>query len=356
MEARGLLEKKEEIAQPSITALSVACGVLLCAKSEEWTHLVSDDSMQLTEHLINTALKEYKDGIGSSVFRFGSLFPYSMQQFFLESGTPEGYLQHCAMRKLFIEQTVKKFIERKDVRTQVVILGGGFDTLALRLHKDYPETEFFELDRGRTREIKLGAVRTLPYASVNEHLRRLGDNIHFVEADLANHTWLNTLTMQQQFSREKQTIVVAEGLTMYLSYEQILKLLNSVKYLINNKGDMIVSFMEPTHHSSYISQMFRSEAKESYSYRLEEQHVAALAQKYGFQLIGKILSIDFQYQAGNKAAEMTYLKSPEKLALENYFLLRSTEEFNEKQEVEKMKVDVPYVRRIKEISSGCVIS
>jgi len=98
--------------------------------------------------------------------------------------------------------------ELRSGATQVVILGAGFDSRALRFHRQFPKVKFFELDLPATQAIKRRLTRerigppppTLVYAPID----------------------FNTQTLDQALGRagydpKAKTVFIWEGVTYYIS-------------------------------------------------------------------------------------------------------------------------------------------
>ena len=63
-----------------------------------------------------------------------------------------GILLHYALRKRFIEESARAFLERGG--QQLVVLGAGFDTLAARIAEERPGVVCVEVDHPATQETK----------------------------------------------------------------------------------------------------------------------------------------------------------------------------------------------------------
>ncbi|HEX3528449.1 MAG TPA: class I SAM-dependent methyltransferase [Thermoanaerobaculia bacterium] len=68
-----------------------------------------------------------------------------------------GIMLHYAVRKLFLEDAVRAALTTSSGDSgilQVVVLGAGLGTLALRLHRERPDVRFFECDHPATQRFK----------------------------------------------------------------------------------------------------------------------------------------------------------------------------------------------------------
>ena len=135
----------------------------------------------------------------------------------VESLVLPGIQLHYLLRKLALEEFVRTSIA--EGTKQVVVFGAGLDTLAGRLHGEFPTTSFIEVDHPCTQEIKI---------------RLLGDwietdpNLHFLPVDFSQQTLDKLLMESPHFESGLSTLFLAEGLLMYLFPEKIDLLLRFV--------------------------------------------------------------------------------------------------------------------------------
>jgi methyltransferase (TIGR00027 family) len=111
---------------------------------------------------------------------------------------------HYAVRKLWLEVAAREAL--RDGFRQVVVLGAGFDTLALRLSGEFADVLCVEIDHPATQRVKVDALRARGGSSENLMLRPL---------DLASET-LDTALRDTPLQHGERTLFVAEGLLMYL--------------------------------------------------------------------------------------------------------------------------------------------
>lgn len=131
-------------------------------------------------------------------------------------------------RKAYMDKSVRDAIEKSDV-TQVLIVGGGYDTLAMRLAWKFPSVTFFELDHPATGKVKDHVLTKMGKAP----------NMHVIRSDLTKVTLKDALltSMGSKYDVTKKTVTVAEGLTMYLSETDNKKLFSSVSEVVG-KGSL----------------------------------------------------------------------------------------------------------------------
>jgi methyltransferase (TIGR00027 family) len=101
----------------------------------------------------------------------------------------------------------------------VVILGGGLDTLALRLHREFPAVRFLELDHPATQRLKREVI---------ERDRLAGANLMLVPADFARQSLQEVLALPSGYLPTRKTAFVCEGVLMYLAPEEVDRLFDSI--------------------------------------------------------------------------------------------------------------------------------
>lgn len=117
------------------------------------------------------------------------------------------YALHMARRKQVMERWARESIGNS-IR-QIVVIGAGFDALAIRLAKEFPALHCFELDVPDTQNAKRHAL--------GAHSLHVPDNMHFIACDLSQTPLKTVLAETPGFIPQAPTLYIAEGLTMYLT-------------------------------------------------------------------------------------------------------------------------------------------
>lgn len=336
------MQARQNKPNASLTALSVAEGLLTCSRLENWRHLVTPEAAKLSEHFIKCALKDSPVNLPWLFFNGVNQLPAKLSEKIYKvldkDGGGEGYIQHCAMRKLFIEQQVRAAIDAG--AKKVFILGAGYETLALRLHKEFQDVHFYELDRGRTREIKISALNELRL-SKDKDLKKfseLGNNLHFIDCDLSTNNWY------ENFNNEETSVVIAEGLTMYLSEQEVSLLLDALRdKLMNEHSQLIISFKETLAIAKLLNTQLKN-ANETFKCAKNPNEVVELAMQKHFSIPGKVRSFDFQFQANNQDFIKIYKKNPRVGLKEDYYIFnfdKAFENINNPELIPNLKIDIP---------------
>ena len=124
-----------------------------------------------------------------------------------------GQFEAFAHRKAFCERQVREGICKGT--TQVLTLGAGYDTMGWRLAPEFPDVEFFEIDHPATANLKAKGIEAMGTR----------ENLHLIPVDLSERRLADVLTANVSWDKTAQTVVVAEGLLMYLPYAAIQDLL-----------------------------------------------------------------------------------------------------------------------------------
>jgi len=116
-----------------------------------------------------------------------------------------GLMLHALLRKLYLEALTRQCL-LQGVQ-QVVVLGAGFDTLALRLHRDFSQVVFIEVDHPQTQHVKRQSLtgRGLPRA-----------NLQLLPVDFTCQTLAQSLLACPLYDAKRDALFIAEGVLMYL--------------------------------------------------------------------------------------------------------------------------------------------
>lgn len=121
-----------------------------------------------------------------------------------------GQLLFVALRKRLVTDEAVAAIEGG--RRQVLVLGGGLDTLALRLAMRYPGARVTEVDHPASQARKRDALA---------RLGPLPENLRLVPADLAAGELAGAIASVPAWTSEEPAFVVAEAVLMYLQREAV---------------------------------------------------------------------------------------------------------------------------------------
>jgi methyltransferase (TIGR00027 family) len=192
-----------------------------------------------------------------------------------------GVLLHYVLRKRFLERIVRTSL--KEGFQQVVVLGGGFDTLALRLQSEFPDVTFMEVDHPATQEPKAIASRSAIAP---------GTNLNFLPVDFTKQDWEEKLLEARSFDRNASTLFVMEGVLVYLHLEQVRRVFRFIRRHSGPRSRLAFTFMEPLssgridfrHCNPAVSLWLRLKS-EPFRWGIDRRKLPNFLEREGFRLL-----------------------------------------------------------------------
>ena len=189
-----------------------------------------------------------------------------------------GLMLHFMLRKRLIESAVTEAISGG--ASQVVVLGAGFDTLALRLHRANPAVTFVEIDHPGTQRPKREAV---------EANQAGGSNLVFQPADLARKTLEDALACVSAWRRGANSIFVMEGVLMYLARARMSALFGQLGAHGGSGSRVVFTVMEPMaggridfHNATPLAGRLLSLWREPFTSGIAAAELPAFLNRFGF--------------------------------------------------------------------------
>jgi methyltransferase (TIGR00027 family) len=152
---------------------------------------------------------------------------------FLERHTMPGAALHVALRKRFVDDETRAAI--RDGANQVLVVGAGFDTLSARLAGRHPNVYFVEVDQPGTHEVKRRGI---------EALGECHSNLQLLGVDLASTSLEDALSSVEAWRRDRMSVVVAEGVLMYLDQTAVSAFLGAVHSLTGAGSRLLFTYMQ----------------------------------------------------------------------------------------------------------------
>jgi len=215
--------------RPSATARMIALGTVLLGADRRFGRLVPPASAEFCRRFLEAASPR-----GLNLARLCDRGWFRTLMAWMESAVIPGIRLHYALRKRFLEDVARRCL--REGFSQVVVLGGGFDTLALRLHAEHPESRFIEIDHPATQRVKARGL---------EGRRPPSPNLRFVPADFTRETIEEVLLNRASYDPGVRTLFVMEGVLMYLGGEDIDRLFSFVRRRSPSGSRFAFTFMEP---------------------------------------------------------------------------------------------------------------
>jgi methyltransferase (TIGR00027 family) len=120
-----------------------------------------------------------------------------------------GQFEAFAHRKAFCEHQTREGIAAG--ASQVLVLGAGYDTMGWRLAPEFPDVNFFEIDHPATARLKTLGIEAIGCR----------DNLFLLAEDLAEKQLVDVLAADGGWEMDAPSVIVAEGLLMYLPAEAV---------------------------------------------------------------------------------------------------------------------------------------
>ena len=156
-----------------------------------------------------------------------------------EAATVPGMALHQALRKLALEEAVIHALEAG--MEQIVILGGGLDSLGARLARRYPDARFLEIGP---------AAALASKRKVLEHSGFLSRNLSHVPLDFRRAGFPAALESHPEFRAGEPAFFLCEDVLMHLESHCVEKLFGDLAALPCPALRLAFTFMEPDAHGT----------------------------------------------------------------------------------------------------------
>lgn len=262
--------------KPSSTAIFVANGVWWVSRNKKFSALVPDFMGKLNNSLVSYV----NNDLFTTHNKFGKWL-LQIKTTLMQVASIPGFYVHFVLRKRVIEEFVNTAII--DGAEQVVVIGAGFDTLSLRVFKDNPKTNVFEIDHPATQKWKINSLQR------NNH--EFG-GVHFLPLDLTKNTMQELLSKHQKYNQSKTTVYVAEGLLMYLTEKEVREILHFIRQFSGSKSRFVFTYMEENDHNKYqfknaswITNFWLRIKGEGFKWGLKNEQLPVFLSESGFELL-----------------------------------------------------------------------
>jgi len=189
--------------KPSRTAYKVALNVVTLGAKPGMDRFLPPGTVQATEKLlVASGAAEARTVRWSRSQRMVSV--YEAFDWMLP-----GQFEAFAHRKAFCERQVRDGIGTG--ATQVLVLGAGYDTMGWRLAPEFSGVNFFEIDHPATARLKAKGIDAMGQR----------DNLCLIAEDLGKRKLADVLKTNESWDQSARTVIVAEGLVMYLPPEAV---------------------------------------------------------------------------------------------------------------------------------------
>ena len=211
--------------KPSITAYKVALNIVTLGSKPGMEAILPAGIVDATRKLL-VASGAAGEGIVKWAQSQSAVFIYEAFDWMLP-----GQFEAFAHRKAFCERQVRDGIEAG--ATQILVLGAGYDTLGWRLAPISPHVLFLEIDHPATARLKAKGI-----AAMGER-----DNLILMSEDLGKRKIVDVLEANTSWNKGAQSVILAEGLLMYLSNEAVRDLFCQCALITGDSSRIVFSYI-----------------------------------------------------------------------------------------------------------------
>lgn len=254
---------------PSSTAQLVAAGVAFQSTHPRNRHLLSEEWGHLARSFVQRE---------SGASRFDRFIVALRERL-----TVPGLTLHYVLRKRRIEELV-----RAAAFPQLIVLGAGLDTLALRLSR---EMTCIEIDHPATQQLKAKLLECGGHAAALELL----------PVDFTRETLTEALSRAKRYEAKKPALFVAEAVLLYLTEDQVRNLFKQLKSR-PAKTRLIFTFWQPRtpinfQNATFLADWYLRKHSEPGRWAIAPDDVRAFVESEGFNLIDLIRDVDYGTKA-----------------------------------------------------------
>ena len=211
--------------KPSRTAYKVALNVITLGAKPEMDRVLPPGIVQATEKLLVAS------GAVAAIGVRWSRSPRMVSVYEAFDWMLPGQFEAFAHRKAFCERQVRDCIGAGAI--QILALGAGYDTMGWRLAPEFPGVNFFEIDHPATARLKAKGIDAMG--------RR--DNLYMIAGDLGKRKLVDALKSNESWDQGAQTVIVAEGLVMYLPPEAVRDLFHQCALVVGDDSRIVFTYI-----------------------------------------------------------------------------------------------------------------
>ena len=277
--------------RPSHTAAKISRGMSYLGHTEPYASVLPAGAAEWTEEL----------GLACGIVKPWMIRLYQSRFFArVAEGSSRvilpGQLLGSALRKRFVNDGVEQGIRRG--ASQVLLVGGGFDPLCLRLARKHPSVHFIEVDHPATMAVKKHGA---------EQLGPLAGNLELASVDLGA-TPLGEALGDLNWDPTRRSVVVAEGVLMYLDLAAVVVFLENVHRSTGAESELVLTLV-----SAEAPAWLRASVAlvgERIRWTIEPVEVSPFLRAHGFEVVEGSADLRTTYLAGTELADAP-LSTPE---------------------------------------------
>jgi methyltransferase (TIGR00027 family) len=213
-----------------------------------------------------------------------------LRRFFMRKVAPPGIYEYVLARTKLLDEIFVQALETGF--PQIVLLGAGFDTRALRFASQYGGTKVFELDVATTQRPKIDILNRKGIA--------LPEELVFVPIDFNRESPSEVLTAAG-YEEKQRNLFIWEGVTMYLTPEAVNGTLAFIRESAAAGSIVVFDYVyasvlrrEKGYYGEAEIYETVSRAGEGWTFGLEEGEVEAFLAERGFEIVAHYTPDDLE--------------------------------------------------------------
>ncbi len=197
----------------------------------------------------------------------------------LQKRFPHLYPFHI-VRNLHIDTLLVDLLEKKEIE-QVIFLGAGFDTRAIRFAKKFNHISFFELDFPETQELKQRRLEKL-----KRHKDIDDSHITYIPIDFNKQSPFEKLE-EYHYNSSKRSLVIWEGVTMYLPEKTITGMLTDINMKTASGSYLTFDYLSPETVcvNNEYSGNYMKKINEEYLFGIKPNELSKYVSPYGYETV-----------------------------------------------------------------------
>lgn len=209
----------------------------------------------------------------------------------VENILPGGIYYHLARTK-YIDNILLSWLETHS-NGQVLNMASGLDSRSIRFNKELDDTKIYELDLKAMHDYKNKVIESIEGINNNTNVSSIPVNFH-VDSLVEKYN-------QYNIDKDKNTLIILEGITYFLEKETNSKILNSFKDYFNGNVNIVFDYAYHDYIDGYhgyygAHELYRELIKinEPHVFGIDNSKVDVFLSTYGFKLIENCTSKELE--------------------------------------------------------------
>ena len=210
---------------------------------------------------------------------------------------PAGIYEYVIARTRYIDAVFEKALAGRF--GQILLLGAGYDTRALRFNAQAVHTRIFELDAPYTQQAKIKQLR--------KRNLNIPSNLVFIAVDFEKEPLTHRLDMAG-FEKNSRSLFVLEGLVMYLDPASVRATFQTIREYAGIGSRIVFDYVRASvlrHENSLYGEerliKTVSKAGEKWRFGIEPEEIAPFMAEYGFNISDHKCAQDLEAKYFQKA-------------------------------------------------------